>query len=170
MKKGFLVALMMGLMVLAGGNAFAAVPNPSAFYLYMTDSNGGTNIVSDYTLGQQPWLRMHFPEAGYKIDVASWGSQTTGATFLDNPNVTSANDVWLTLNNWNTLTPEQKAGSWKVDGSYSLLNIIGGDITSTPAGKGMVSFNVAPEPISATLFLLGGAGLAVRRFTQKRKV
>ena len=49
-----------------------------------------------------------------------------------------------------------------------MLLTVGVCAVSSSAFAVSINYHVAPEPISATLFLLGGAGLAIRKLRGKK--
>jgi hypothetical protein len=67
--------------------------------------------------------------------------------------------MWESPANWNDI---QKSGDWRVRAEWSAKGGKGN-------GAAAANFNIiAPEPVSALLFLLGGAGLGIKRFFIKK--
>ena len=149
----------------------------SGFYMEMTKSNvGDAAWVTNYEFGrnESPYLHLHMPGSASKVDYSTWWSPVPDADPIkgDSANSTS-NDVWLTSGNWftgaigqdnNKVFGDGATGIWGVDGE-SNTKIAGNNVKE----MGSVSFRVAPEPISAVLFLLGGAGLVTRKLTIRKK-
>jgi hypothetical protein len=161
MKKGFVVFLMALGMVSFSNAAFASVAPAT----YVTDSNGGSTPVSTFTLDQQPWLFVSTPVDGFKSVGATWWNDSK--SFANAFSGTKGYSKWLTNTEWNTYLPSEKLGSWKVLSSYAVLDFETGEYG--PTTSTLKSFKVvAPEPISALLFLLGGAGLGIKRFFIKK--
>jgi hypothetical protein len=166
MKKFVAVmALMLGVCAFSS-SAFATVA-PS--FMNLTDGDGSKNTVLNYNLKQQPWVSISLPSTGFKLETASW-TLPGGTTQTSTPIFTSNDDAWFTVSSWGSLTNAQKAGSWAVTGSYATVTFDPAKFAfnQSPTVSSTLRFNVAPEPISATLFLLGGAGLAIRRFRGKK--
>jgi hypothetical protein len=167
MKKGFVAFLFAVGVLMSGANAFAVTApsygfygDPNSFYMYTSDSIGG-KVKPTFTLDQQPWLYINMPGNGSKAYSASWFNTNSGFSSVHDVDFTSAGGEWLTISNWNNLSKEQKLGLWNVNGSYAM--------SKTNKDGGELFLNVvAPEPISALLFLLGGAGLGIRRFFVKK--
>lgn len=73
---------------------------------------------------------------------------------------------WISLNNWDTV---KELGGWMIVGCEDDDN---GDCSGDHEDDivATTSFTVVPEPISSTLFLVGGAILGFRHFHMKRKI
>jgi hypothetical protein len=154
--------------------ALAESYGDNGFFMQMTNSNGGTNTVYDFGRNELPYLHLHMPGSANQVDYSTWWSPVPDADPIkgDSANSTS-NDVWLTSGNWftgaigqdnNKVFGDGATGIWGVDGE-SNTKIAGNNVKE----MGSVSFRVAPEPISAVLFLLGGAGLVTRKLTIRKK-
>ena len=152
--KRFLLALMMvGL--------FAGVAHASNFTAYMTDSSLAA-LPDNYTysLSQDPWLAFNVPTSGLKMEWAKWFNNASQLIFSSS--WTTMNQTYVEKPAWTQAL--KTPGEWLVT-----LKATSG----CPDGiceKKTLHFNFAPEPVSCSLFLLGGAGLAFARRKNKTKV
>ena len=151
MKSLFLALVMVCFSVGIAHAAFDAyITDGSIVNGSYVDRSGGT-----FSLSESPMLFVNLTGL-----IQNGGASYWWAPAGDDPvytgsvvNVTS----WLDKPDWNALgrTP----GTWAVEavGSSSI------DCTNGACPVKDLSFNFAPEPISCSLFLLGGAGLALLR-------
>ncbi len=143
-------ALLIGVLI-----CFAVAPAfaNDSFDMFITDSNGGlTNLTGHvFQEAESPWLYIHSPYAGLQVE-ASWWNDMVGHSYFVSSNIGTTQNVWLAPD-WST-TPKTE-GEWTVYGTYFGSN--------GQEQVGTAKFSFAPEPVSASLFLLGGLGLAVAR-------
>jgi hypothetical protein len=114
------------------------------------------------------------PGSASKVDYSTWWSPDPDADTIRGDSASGkGTDVWLTSGNWftgaigkdnNKVFGDGATGIWQVDGESNTK--IGNKRVKE---MGSVYFHVAPEPISAILFLLGGAGLVTRKLVSNRK-
>jgi len=108
-----------------------------------------------------PWLHVH-KDAGSSVTIDSlWWAPSAGDDFYDTGllYVRGTADVWLQIYDWED---KQEAGLWQVD-----ARAFSGDTMRSSIGS--VMFRVAPEPVSAGLFLLGGLGLLGGRAVRRKR-
>lgn len=129
--------------------------------IWMTNSPASVVPVKKFGWNETPYLYMHVPNAstGAGVNGTWWHSSNPGheteynfITALD-----SEKKLWFTFSDWHTAKKE--TGPWHVH-----INDISG-----LKGNYQTNFTVAPEPISSTLFLIGGAVLATRRYSKIRR-
>jgi len=123
--------------------------------------NGGSTYQLTISDSETPFLHIH-KDANSSVTFDSfWWAPEAGGFFQTGYLPSDKNDVWLTLSDWNAV---KESGLWYVGG---------GAVTSATPGmsQGMVAFSshVAPEPVSSTLFLLGGLGLLGGRVVRRKK-
>lgn len=156
MRKFFNLVFGFALLFLTTAPAFAALDYD---LLYTVDSFGSTTPKATFNLDEQPWLYAKLPLAtGLHADVSLWTDP-----FLNTYGTASffgTNEVWTTLSDWSSVvTP----GVWGISSAFVYP-------FPTPAsGGGATRFTVTPEPISASLFLIGGGALAAFRVRKKIK-
>jgi hypothetical protein len=171
MNRGKIVELVLGIFAVTASSVFAADEAYSSFY---DDGNGfSIRVVDDmgkrtgddlmvFTPGdsdRNPWLYVTQTGDKKKKFDGFWGLDGSTEYFKLSNVVTNGEEAWLELKNWDK--KGGSAGVWGVTGR----SVRGrGDLP-----EGRVFFRVAPEPVSAGLFLLGGLGLfGGRAFRRKR--
>ena len=111
-----------------------------------------------------PYLYMKLPDSGAVFTGSFWRDPDASIFYVSTKNTgpeanrisasgsgsVSGLERWITLSNWNTV---KKVGEWEVNSNYFYTN---GD-----TGFGTAGFTVTPEPLAMTLFLVGGAPIAV---------
>ena len=156
MKSLILAVLMVGM--------FLGVAHAADFAANMTD---GVNLFADnhtFALSDNPKLFIGMP-AGSSDSFAFWfvGPSSTfdanNNSFAYSASAELFNDSYITLP-WGTGNLTKAPGTWTAQVNHSPF-----DIDDCPSKT--LHFNFAPEPISASLFLLGGAGLAFYRKRSK---
>jgi len=133
------------------------------FEVHMVDALG-KNLASDFRddgvfqLSETPYLYFNVADLQKYTFGGSYWTDPNNMLDLTAPALVTGNDVWYTLD-WSTVA--KTPGTWTVEGWYKSAGIP--NYTSDT-----VTFKYAPEPVSTTLFLLGGATLAVRRIRRKK--
>jgi len=160
MFKNFVLVVAVIAIVSFSGKVFAD------FEVHMVDALGKNQIADfrddgDFQLSETPYLYFQIPDFDPNMQGISFGGSywldPEDAIFSTVPVTPNSNgEVWLTLD-WNSVT--KTTGIWNVSGWYSK--------PFTQTQNDMTTFNYVPEPVSTTLFLLGGATLAVRRMRRK---
>lgn len=162
---------------LVGDNAFAAFELESYATMFMTSTKGviPTSSKTDFNLNEQPWLYIRF--FGTAPETATFGGSKTDTTWIweggevkDKPFLKvflgTKNDLWLGFSGSYWKNNMQIVGDWTVSAKTVLDSMAstdpGGDLR--PFGQ-TINFrvNAVPEPVSALLFLTGGAALAAFR-------
>jgi len=148
-------------------SAFIFTPNASAGFaagdldtFKIVGSAGSTEGQNIFTLDQTPYIYMGITgSVSGTADFAHLLSDPNGAGYaaFTSENIGSDNAVWYSFSNWDTI---KKAGEWE---AVSFFNK-GSDI-----GSGWDNFTVTPEPLAMTLFLIGGAPMAMNLYKKKRK-
>ena len=130
-------------------------PGPDVPYIGTTYGGYGWN--------DQPWLYINPTNNIRSYQVSWWYNEANPAITGDTYTVTSATNIWHDLSNWSAPGGPRTEGWWNVRVLYTTL---AGD-----QGSSITKFHVtaAPEPISAALFLIGGAGLVVARRKRRKK-
>lgn len=112
--------------------------------------------VSTFDLNATPWLYLIEEKPGNNSTSFLWQNTTNNDIYNFTKNANGA--TWYNFNDFNWGTIKAK-GDWNITATYTKS----GDTYTQNH-----SFTVTPEPISSILFLLGGAGLALRQY-KKRK-
>ena len=169
--KRVLGMLVLASLMITASSAFAAdwssyFDNAAeGFYMGITTAENVAAVPGQVTIDINsdviPWLHIH-KDADSQVNFHSlWWKPTSSKPmfdgyFTDFDNDNGSQDVWIELSDWNN---RKEVGLWKVQGyAYD------GETTWD-----MVNFKVAPEPVSAGLFLLGGLGLLGGRAVRRRK-
>jgi len=171
MNGAKIVTLIMGFFAITVAQAFAADEAYSSFFndgsgfsIRIVDAMGKRTgddlmVFSPDDATRSPWLYVtQTGEQKKKFD-GFWGLEGSTDYLKLSSVVTNGDEAWLELKNWDR--NGNTAGIWGVTGR----SVRGrGDLP-----EGRVFFRVAPEPVSAGLFLLGGLGLlGGRAFRRKR--
>jgi hypothetical protein len=172
----FCIFACMGILCLAGVQAFAAddwssVIDGSSYSMRIVRAMGdrGINYPDQMVLdvGETPYL--YFKESGghyYKVN-GYWKNNIDAdfSNLLEQKQTTIfSNEAWLKLIDWET--KGDYAGLWDVRCDMEVSMYPGGWKMFQPIGT--VYFRVAPEPVSACLFLLGGLGLVGGRMIRRK--
>lgn len=104
-----------------------------------------------------PYLYMRLPDNGQAFTGSFWRDPDAAIFYMSTTGSTLDRDRWITLADWPTV---KKVGEWEVNSNYFY--------TSGPTGFGSTSFTVTPEPLAMTLFLIGGAPIAVSLYRKRR--
>jgi hypothetical protein len=136
---------------------------------YITDGStyaNGTYVDrtnTTFSLSENPELYVSLANLAYNTEWSFWGPN---GTVLYTNTTSGKNLSWLDTPDWSTIT--KTPGLWEVTAQYYVLGTgrPGSETSKSFCGSTTLPFTFAPEPISASLFLLGGAGLAIYR---KRK-
>lgn len=124
--------------------------------LRMVDTLFSTTEQTSYDPGETPTLYIRLSAAGSANVASYWQAPYTAPAELA-INSGSSQDRWLQLASWDAV---KAAGDWSVNANVFFPNG-STDVAST-------NFTVTPEPISTTLFLLGGAPLAAHLYRRKK--
>ena len=164
MKK-ILVAVSALFVALSTSPAFAA-PNVNFVNLYTVSAAGSQIANSVFGFNQTPYLYLEVLDAGISSHATIFSDWKFSSTILDSENAVGGNNVkkfWLSPLNWNSI---KQVGQWDVDASYRV------NVTSNNQlmrfGSGTAKFTVTPEPVSASLFILGAGALAARGLRKKK--
>jgi len=144
-------------------------------FAFGSDSRFGISIANYYYSGPPPstedqvFMGIGIAPTGSPI-FAAWGDESN----VDFQDITSGlgsnTDITmkLSINTSNQVTAMWDYGS---DGSFDLTqaNFANLDFNSGEYTGAFDASTVVPEPISSTLFIVGGATLGLRRFWKKRK-
>jgi len=170
MKKKILALTVVSLMALLVSNAFAVKPKPPYMSLIDTYNNASNSGVDDiFTPGETVFVGFRENEPGNKAVNFSWYLKN-GANWDLIGTDTFAKGIWNTFTKvgnkyflntsttgiWDTI---KQSGNWKVEGW--------GDTQTLPHQTAL--FSLVPEPISTTLFLLGGGVLGLHMYRRKKK-
>jgi hypothetical protein len=164
----------LGVILLVGGKAFAAFELNTYARMFMTNASGNvvTSSQANFGWNEQPWVYIQFygnqgsNNIGGSLNGATWtwdGTPTDKSFFKFYS--TNKNELWIGFSESYWQNSMRQAGDWTVS-ALSLLN----DKTSGGCGNlksfgDTVNFkvNAVPEPVSALLFLTGGAAIAAFR-------
>ncbi len=163
-KSAFL--LFMLLLLLGTRLAFAS----DFLSIYTVDADHSTTPKSDFKLDETPWLYLKLPEPMMSdpvlisFKVLFWLDQDPSVSDMEkfSTSDTSLREFWVTPSNWENI---KQAGDWTVLAGFTYSYASGCD---PDGGQGETTFTT-PEPISASLFLLGGSALGLIAF-RKRKI
>jgi hypothetical protein len=174
-KLSRVAILSLAVLLLVGGKAFAAFELNTYAQMWMTGAKGSTIEQTSFTVNEQPWLYIRFfgDMAGTtKIGTSQTNTEWTwdGVKVADQSFLKfylgSKNDIWIGFSEDYWKANMQLVGDWTIS-AYSMLN----DKTGTSCGGELKNFgdavnfkvNAVPEPVSALLFLTGGAAIAAFR-------
>ena len=104
-----------------------------------------------------PYLYMRLPANGQAFTGSFWRDPDATIFYMSTTGETPNRNRWITLADWNTV---KKVGTWEVNSNYFYTN--------GNTGFGTAGFTVTPEPLAVTLFLIGGAPIAVNLYRKKR--
>ena len=116
-----------------------------------------------------PYLYMRLPDNGQAFTGSFWrdpeasifyistDSAGGGSISASGSGLISGQERWITLADWDSV---KKVGGWEVNSNYFY--------PAGTTGFASASFTVTPEPLAMTLFLIGGAPIAVS-LIRKRK-
>jgi len=104
-----------------------------------------------------PFLYMRLPDSGQAFTGSFW-RDPDAAIFYKSTTGTSL-DRWINLSDWATI---KKVGEWEVTSNYFYNN--------GNTGFASANFIVTPEPLAMTLFLIGGAPIAVSLIRKRKNV
>jgi|GEM_PF-6971243 hypothetical protein len=175
MIKRFLSALFISMVCLCFAPRAQA---QDAGWSLETTREGKTNEKKNFNLNQQPYGYLFidndfFKTAPRKLDI-TWQWFYLGADGKEKEaqekylrlawdsglNKDGDFQMWESPDNWKGI---EQAGNWKVKVAWNAVNGDGG------VNRDGARFTIAPEPVSAILFLLGGAGLVTRKLTIRKK-
>lgn len=106
---------------------------------------------------ETPYLYMRLPANGKSFTGSFWRNPAASAFYASTTGSTTDRNRWITLTDWATV---KKVGEWEVNSNYFY--------TTGETGFGTTSFTVTPEPLAMTLFLIGGAPIAVSLIRKKK--
>ena len=140
---------------------FLAISTPASAGLdtYTVGSDGSTVAKDTFSFDETPFLYMNLPEEGFSVTASFWHSPSDLVYFKgDEPDTVIGR--WTSLTDtvqWNDV---KEVGDWSINTAAFYAD--GSAFTDT------ASFTVTPEPLAMTLFLIGGAPIAVS-LIRKRK-
>jgi len=179
MFRAKLIAFVLGLTFAAAVPAFASdepvysYVDGNGFFMRIVDGYGERTgddlMVFSPDEASKPWL---YVSASNPLSFPIWLKKITGTwESVDVENLdgglksewTFGQEAWLKLEGWDQA--QDVSGLYEVDATVDYVGLCG-----WPKDKsGSVYFRVAPEPVSAGLFLLGGLGLLGGRAIRRKK-
>jgi hypothetical protein len=168
------IVLSLAALLLVGGKAFAAFELNTYAQMWMTGAKGSTVEQTSFTVNEQPWLYIRFfaePESdkiGTSLTDTMWtwnGGEVADKSFMKFY-LGNKNDIWIGFSESYWKANMQLVGDWIVSADSLLNDKTGlGDGTNLKSFGDTVNFkvNAVPEPVSALLFLTGGAAIAAFR-------
>ncbi|MDD5347018.1 MAG: hypothetical protein PHT59_00215 [Candidatus Omnitrophica bacterium] len=176
-KKTYVLAALISLLFLAT-NAFAL----DYADVYFTGAPGNTSEKTNFIYQvEQPWLFIKFYD-GVALDsevgkstysTMEWDTPATGDADLlrfwplDNSTIVNTNGIWMSLPSEDDWRSVEQLGNWTVDVETLLTRFSGFPRTVTYSGTAGFTVSLVPEPIAATLFVLGGGVLIATRRLRK---
>lgn len=155
---------------------------------FSTVKNSGTQQnpiwenTSTFEFNQRPWLRITVPETSF-FDTATYAYWNFPSLSLSYQTANKYNFITdfiqpvgdnklyiaLTEDYWNSVA--RKVGDWNVSAATIVFANSGAPSYSNTltAHNGNATFHINPEPVSCTLFLLGGGALAVVGKLRRKK-
>lgn len=177
MKKIALFLIGSLMFFLAVGNVYAKEDYVSA---YTVGANGSEVQKDVFSWNEKPWLFLELPDIEYQLSttVSVWdwlgdnngngggNGNKKGQNYITTPDLDplaqDGNKIWLSFSDqrWNEF---KQKGAWLINPISVLLH----GNHSTHFVTGQANCTVTPEPISCTLFLLGGGALFAARKRKK---
>ena len=168
MRRMAIVGLV-ALSVLGLMNCGYAVSTGTFDNIFMVGSSGSTVPKSTFSLSETPWLYLNLPNTGFNAAASFW-TDNLGNSFSVS-GVSGNKQYWFSLDSGLdganlpvTWASVKRLGEWNVNAVY----LYPFD-QKNPAGYGATKFTVVPEPVSTTLFLLGGTVLLARRLRKAKR-
>lgn len=134
---------------------------------YPVDSNGSTTAKYAFDINDPaPWVYLKLsekfnPQTDVTLSSANWISPSGNLLYAPNPAFYSNSlEQWIQLPDWNSF---KETGLWYLNAVSIYSNPFKG------VNTGFSAFVVTPEPISSSLFLIGGGALAAFRIRRKIK-
>jgi len=169
--KGFkAIVLVLGVMTVTAAPAFAVQPDYKSFY----DDGSGFSLrivdsmekkTGDYLMvfdpndaSRTPYLYITMTGDQWNLFDGFWGPEGSAVNLFTSNELNNTNEAWLQLTDWNTKGNTE--GIWSVDGRVMAEDLF---------KEKRIHFKVAPEPVSAGLFLLGGLGLLGGRAIRRKR-
>lgn len=138
----------------------AAAPASAAFNTYTVGSNGSTTAKSTFGFSETPYLYMKLPDRGFNSASSFWlaPSGTISPSYFASEGPGITDNRWLSLASWGGV---KEVGTWTINSNvwYPTTGLTATDSTT---------FNVTPEPLAMTLFLIGGAPIAANIYRKRR--
>ena len=156
-KKITATVLLILAMAAFAPNSFAASVAPFEQYKIVGSSGSFTEKTVFGFEDPSPYLYMRLPENGQAFTGSFWRDPDATIFYMSTAGSTPDRDRWITLSDWATV---KKVGGWEVNSNYFYTN--------GATGFGSTSFTVTPEPLAMTLFLIGGAPIAVNIYRRRR--
>jgi len=142
-------------LMLAGFLTISA-PASAGLDTYTVGSSGSTVAKDTFSFDETPFLYMKLPEDDFNFASSFWHAPSTSTHFAsDGPG--SIGKRWISLADWESV---KEVGDWTIDSNVFYSN----GLTATS----FTSFTVTPEPLAMTLFLIGGAPIAVSLIRKKK--
>ena len=141
--------------------AFAVSYDPN---FYTSNAESGS-FVDKFNADQDIWLYINLPASGLSF-TSYWTTDPDSTSWLSYTAPTMEQSSWYKLNDLSFIAADSseyswdevvKTGLWTISGTYSYPAGTSGNLQTN------FTINAVPEPLSAGLFLIGGAGLAVIR-------
>ena len=163
---GFISAVLFGFLA----SSPASYATDDLYSLYPVGGSGNAVEKNVFTFDERPFLYVHLPESRLNFVSSFWNAPNGDFHFASHgPSVDQ--DIWLTLSNWETA---RALGTWNVNAGYLFAEGDSEGACKGSCGAGQTSFTVTespftvtPEPMSTSLFIVGGLTLAA--MTRRKK-
>lgn len=155
-------------------NVFAKPSEPTPYNsFYTTDAN--QNSKSVFKWNEEPFLYVqHINGANFDsndLKIKAHLYSPNNYTYSGGYDDVTGNTMWMSLSqwlndvSWEDMVSEGGTGTWRIEANTTRH----GQGNALYSGTTTFVVGAVPEPISATLFLLGGATLALRQYRKKKQ-